>query len=90
MPTLKRSSQFKRDVKLQIKRGKDIEKLKNILNILASIGEVPTQYNDHPMLGNWGNHRSLHIEPDWILIYKLDEEGISLIRTGTHSDIMKR
>ncbi|MCF4151113.1 type II toxin-antitoxin system YafQ family toxin [Dethiosulfovibrio sp. F2B] len=42
------------------------------------------------MLGNWGSHRSLHIEPDWILIYKVDQQTISLIRTGTHSDILKR
>ncbi|MDD4836926.1 MAG: type II toxin-antitoxin system YafQ family toxin [Synergistales bacterium] len=90
MPKLKRSSQFKRDVKLQVKRGKNIEKLKDTLKILISTGEIPTQYNDHPMLGNWGSHRSIHIEPDWILIYKLDEECLSLIRTGTHSDILKR
>ncbi|MEA3284446.1 MAG: type II toxin-antitoxin system YafQ family toxin [Synergistota bacterium] len=90
MPKLKRSSQFKRDVKLQVKRGKDTDKLKKALQILVSGKELPEQYNDHPMLGNWGSHRSLHIEPDWILIYRVDQQTISLIRTGTHSDILKR
>jgi len=80
-------TQFKRDVKLNIKRGKDMGKLKTVMTILIEDKPIPPEYKDHPLKNNWRNHRDCHIEPDWLLIYKVDGNDLYFIRTGTHADI---
>jgi mRNA interferase YafQ len=79
--------QFRRDVKLAQKRRKDIEKLKAIILFLVEGRVLPPRYKDHPLTGKWKEHRDLHIEPDWLLIYKIDGNDLHLVRTGTHSDL---
>lgn len=81
------SGQFKRDVKLAEKRGKDMEKLINVINLLLAGQAVPREFGDHPLKGNWKPRRDLHIEPDWVLIYQVDGEVVRFERTGTHSDL---
>jgi len=80
-------TQFKRDVKLCKKRNKDMSKLRTLMTLLIEENPIPQEYSDHPLLGAWRNHRDSHIEPDWLLIYKIDGNNIYFIRTGTHSDI---
>lgn len=80
-------TQFKRDVKLTIKRGKDISKLKTLMTLLIEDKPIPPEYKDHPLKGNWTHHRDSHIEPDWLLIYKIDGDDLYFVRTGTHADI---
>ena len=80
-------TQFKRDVKLNIKRGKDISKLKTLMTLLIEDKPIPPEYKDHPLKGNWTHHRDSHIEPDWLLIYKIDGDDLYFVRTGTHADI---
>jgi mRNA interferase YafQ len=70
------SGQFKRDVKLAQKRGKDMEKLKRLLSLLIDGHDLPAFYLDHPLKGNWQGYRDAHIEPDWLLIYKISEDKI--------------
>ena len=90
MSILKPSARFKKDYKLCKKRGYDMAKLQTVLAILASDSPIPPEYHDHPLKNNWLNHRDLHIEPDWLLIYKREEEAIILLAaTGTHSDLFK-
>ena len=81
--------QYDKDVKLAKKRGLDIEKLIEVVCILASGETLPPKNRDHALTGNYAGHRECHISPDWLLIYKKDEEIklISLIRTGSHSDL---
>lgn len=67
-------AQFRRDVKLARKRGKDMAKLREIVQ-------------DHPLAGNWKHFRDCHIEPDWLLVYKIEGEDLHLTRTGTHADL---
>lgn len=81
------STQFYRDVKLAQKRGKDMEKLKHLLNILIADQPLPPRYKDHPLKNNWLGYRDAHIEPDWLLIYRVDEDIVRFERTGTHSDL---
>jgi mRNA interferase YafQ len=81
-----RGTQFKRDVKLAIKRGKDMAKLRNLLTLLIEGGPLPPRFQDHPLSGNWKHFRDCHIEPDWLLIYKIEGNDVYLVRTGTHSD----
>lgn len=82
-----RSSQFKRDVKTAQKRGKDLTKLQALLKILIEQRPLPPAYRDHLLKGNWGGYRDAHIEPDWLLIYRISRDELHLARTGTHSDL---
>lgn len=84
------SSQFRRDVKLAEKRGKDLAKLKTLIDLLAAETPLPAHYLDHPLKNNWKGHRDAHIEPDWLLIYKIEGEELRLVRTGTHDDIFEK
>ena len=81
------TSQFKKDIIKQQKRGKDLSKLKSAIDILLSGQDLPPKCKDHALIGNWGGHRDCHIEPDWILIYQLREDELRLERTGTHADL---
>jgi len=89
--TFSRTTQFKKDVKLAGKRGKDLDKLKAVLDLLIAGDELPAPYKDHPLRGNFVGSRDCHVEPDWLLIYTLTENGghVRLERTGTHSDLFR-
>lgn len=80
-------TQFKRDVKLNLKRGKDMSKLRTLMVLLIEDKPIPSEYKDHPLKGNWKHHRDSHIEPDWLLIYKIDGNDLYFVRTGSHADI---
>ncbi len=83
------SGQFKRDVKLAKRRGKDIEKLKVLLALLIDGTPLPGIYLDHPLKGDWKSFRDAHIEPDWLLIYKIEGDDVRFERTGRHADIFE-
>jgi mRNA interferase YafQ len=76
-------TQFKKDVKLCKKRNKDLSKLRDLMFLLIEEKSLP--YKDHSLKGEWTHHRDSHIEPDWLLIYKIKGRDIYFIRTGTHS-----
>ena len=79
------STQFKKDAKRQQKRGKDLDKLFDVIDLLISAKDLPASLRDHTLTGNWKGWRDCHIEPDWLLIYKMSPEELVLGRTGTHS-----
>lgn len=81
------SGQFKRDVKLAEKRGKDMGKLRVIIDLLLAAQPLPRELGDHPLKGDWKPRRDIHIEPDWLLIYRVDDDVVRFERTGTHSDL---
>ena len=83
------SNQFKRDLKLIRKQGKDESKLQEIVAMLANGEELPPKYKDHALTGNYDGCRECHIQPDWLLIYQITETNLILYltRTGSHSDI---
>ncbi|WP_028572916.1 type II toxin-antitoxin system YafQ family toxin [Desulfonatronum lacustre] len=87
MRTPEYSGQFKRDVKLAKKRGKDVEKLKKLLALLIKGVPLPATYLDHPLKGEWIGFRDAHIEPDWVLIYKVSGDVVRFERTGKHADV---
>ena len=80
---------FSKDVKLALKRGKNINKLKEAIELLSTNSVLPIKYKDHSLIGNYIGRRECHIEPDWLMIYKIDKEIIIFERTGTHSDLFK-
>ena len=71
------------------RRGKDIEKLKAVLAALINEEPLAERYRDHPLKGNYKNRRECHLEPDWLLIYKLNDDEIIFERTGRHSDLFE-
>lgn len=85
------TGQFKRDFKLALKRGCDSNEFQKVVSLLASEQPLPEKYRDHPLENsrNYRGVRECHIQPDWLLIYKVfpDRLVLSLIRTGTHSDL---
>jgi mRNA interferase YafQ len=74
-------------MKLASKRGKELAKLRDLILLLAQGDPLPAQYRDHPLAGNWSHHRDCHLEPDWLLLYKIAGADVYLVRTGTHSDL---
>lgn len=89
MLTIKYQSSFKKDYKKVVKRGCDIKLLEEIVDKLARGEKLPEKNRDHELNGNYKGYRECHIEPDWLLIYKIDngELILYLTRTGTHSDL---
>ena len=79
--------QFHKDIKLMIKRGKAIEKIKNIIEALCSQSQLAARYQDHPLRGEYSDCRECHIEPDWLLVYRIAGAHIFFLRTGSHSDL---
>lgn len=71
------------------KQNKNLDKLKTVIELLISDQKFPQSYSDHPLSGNWKNHRDCHIEPDWLLIYRVESDTLYLERTGSHSDLFK-
>jgi mRNA interferase YafQ len=82
-----RSAQFKRDVKLAEKRSKDLAKLRELILLLGEEKPLPPHYKDHPLSGDWKHYRDSHIEPDWLLLYKVERNDLYLVRTGTRADL---
>ena len=83
------TTQFKKDIKLAKKQGKDTDKIFEVVEKLANDEVLEAKYKDHCLTGDYKDCRECHIEPDWLLIYKkYDSELIlMLVRTGSHSDL---
>jgi len=81
------TNNFKKQYQLQIKRGKNPEKMSEVIKIFVNNETFPTKYKDHSMKGDKIGLRNLHVEPDWILLYKIEEHDVIFMETGTHSDL---
>ncbi len=79
--------QFERDLKRSIKRGKDKERIKLVIVKLINEEPLEQKYKDHKLSGAFIGRRECHIEPDWLLIYKVEGDEIIFERTGSHSDL---
>ena len=83
------SNRFKKDLKLVKKRGLKIDNLRNVVNTLAAEEKLDEKYRDHALTGDYRGFRECHVEPDWLLVYRVDQSELELFlfRTGTHSDL---
>lgn len=83
------TSHFKKDLKLAKKQNKNLDKLFEVIEVLASGGTLEAKYRDHDLMGNYKGTRECHIEPDWLLIYEIRDDVLVLIlsRLGSHSDL---
>lgn len=84
------TNEMKRNVKLMRRRGKDLRKLTEVLDILARGEQLPARNKDHQLTGNLRDFRECHIEPDWLLIYQVHDDILVLTATatGTHADLL--
>lgn len=83
------SNQFRKDLKLAKKRGLKLDRLQSVINTLAAQRPLDDKYRDHGLTGDYRGFRECHVEPDWLLIYRIagDDLELFLFRTGTHSDL---
>ena len=83
------TTQFKKDYKLALKRHMDIALLDDIIRILSRGEPLPEKNRDHALTGDWVGHRECHILPDWLLVYRIENDVLvlTLARMGTHSDL---
>lgn len=88
---IERTSAFKKDFKQSLKRGCDPKLLEKAVVILANGETLPPEYKDHSLKGEYSGYRECHIQPDWLLVYKISDNVLvlTLYRTGTHSDLFK-
>ena len=80
---------FRKDLKRAKKRGLNLDHLTRVLNILAAEEKLPAKYRDYALTGDYSGFRECHIEPDWLLVYRIDADVLSLFlfRIGTHADL---
>ncbi len=88
---IKFTAQFKKDLKLAKKQGKDTEKLFEVIEKLACGEKLDPKYRDHELTGNYRGCRECHIEPDWLLVYEVigDVLVLMLYRLGSHSELFR-
>ena len=89
MLKIRYSTKFKKDYNTVLKRGYNPALLQQVLTLLANEKELPPNNQNHALNGNWAGFRECHIAPDWLLIYQIESNilTLSLIRTGSHSDL---
>ena len=87
--TVKFTAAFRKDYKKAQKRRLPIEKLQEIIGLLAMGEPLPERNRDHALTGDWVGHRECHIQPDWLLIYRIEGDVLvlTLARTGAHSEL---
>ena len=80
---------FKKDFKRILKRGYNPKLLEEVITMLSNEETLPEKYRDHALSGNFSGYRECHIAPDWLLIYSRETtiKIVTLVRTGTHSDL---
>jgi len=84
------TTQFKKDYKRVTRQNKDIQELRIVIEKLSKKALPEPKYKDHPLSGKWKGHRDCHIEPDWILIYRLTDDVLTLERTGSHAELFRK
>ena len=89
MLTIRYHNSFKKDYKKILKRHLNINDMETVMDMLANEQPLPEKYKDHALTGDWKGFRECHIQPDWLLIYKIQNDSLilTLSRIGSHSDL---
>jgi mRNA interferase YafQ len=85
--SIRQSSRFRRDVKRLRRQGADLVHLQSIIRELAAGKMLAARYRDHALIGNWKGFRECHVQPDWLLIYRIENDELQLARTGSHAQL---
>ena len=91
MLDIRRSTQFKKDLKKVIKQGRNLKLLEDVIGKLQVSEPLPSKNRDHSLVGDWRGYNECHISPEWLLIYKVEQsvELLRLVRTGSHSELFQ-
>lgn len=86
------ASAYRKDYKRAKRQGRDMSELRDVIGLLETGMPLPAEYRDHPLKGSYQGYRECHIEPDWLLVYKIDKGVLVLLlaRTGTHSELFDK
>ncbi|MDR2168310.1 MAG: type II toxin-antitoxin system YafQ family toxin [Clostridiales bacterium] len=92
MKEVRQSGQFKRDLKKLRRRGYNMDLLEDVVEKLRMGIRLPPKNFDHKLTGDWKGYRECHVAPDWLLVYKFENNTVYLVlqRTGTHSDLFRK
>lgn len=87
--TVRQTKKFRKELKKMLKRGADRTKLSAVVKMLAKGETLPPQYHDHALIGDLEGTRDCHITPDWLLLYRIENDVLvlTLTRTGSHADL---
>lgn len=83
--TIRQSTRFRRDVKRLRRQGVDLAQLETVIDTLVAQEPLDERHRDHTLVGNWKGFRECHIQPDWLLIYRIENDELQLARTGSHA-----
>lgn len=89
MKVIRTTGRFERDVKLAKRRGKDLDRLWTVVEVLQLDGSLEPRHRPHRLSGEWRGAWECHVEPDWLLIWRSDGGDLILTRTGTHADLFE-
>jgi len=84
---LRTTTAFERDLRRIDEQGKDLDKLETIVDVLQAREQLPARCRPHPLRGIWAGHWDCHVEPDWLLLYRVTDQALILVRTGSHSEL---
>ena len=80
---------FEKDLRRVEKQGKNLDRLEEVVNLLQRQHPLPPRYRPHALRGNWPGHWDCHVKPDWVLLYKVTETELILVRTGSHAELFE-
>ena len=89
MLPIRPASRFKRDLKRAGRQGRNLTKLRDVLETLAIPEALPPEFRDHKLKGEWRDFRECHVEPDWLLIYSITEFELRPARVGSHAELFE-
>ncbi len=78
---------FEKDLRRLKKQGKDLDRLEAVVDLLQDQEQLPRRCHPHPLRGSWSGHWDCHVEPDWLLLYRVTENDLILVRTGSHAEL---
>ncbi len=84
---IRQATRFRRDVKRLRRQGRDLAQLELVIKTLAAEKPLDGRYRDHALIGNWHGFRECHLQPDWLLIYRVEGDELQLARTGSHAEL---
>ncbi len=85
--TIRQSGRFRRDVKHLQRQRKALSRLEIVIKTIVAQEPLAKHHRDHFLVGNWKGFRECHIQPDWLLIYRIEDEELQLVRTGSHAEL---
>ncbi len=86
---IRQTARFRRDIKRLRRQGVDLKQLEIIVTTLVSQEPLDEGHRDHALVGNWKGFRECHIKPDWLLIYRIENDELQLARTGSHAELFE-